>query len=99
MNNKQHCVGSFGRVGVKPGTARTNMSVEEEQAVSMPSVRLQLEKVLLRCSSALLNFSQDFAQASPNDLAANIRQVLVHPAVFFCADVLDIPVVQAELAR
>jgi hypothetical protein len=38
-------------------------------------------------------------QASPNDLAANIRQVLVHPAIYFCAEILDIPVVQAELAR
>ena len=40
-----------------------------------------------------------YLQAVPQDLAANIRQVLVHPTIFFCAEVLDIPIVQAELSR
>jgi hypothetical protein len=43
--------------------------------------------------------SSKYLQASPKDLAATIRQVLVHPTIFFCADVLDIPIVQEELTR
>ncbi len=44
-------------------------------------------------------YSSKRLQASPKDLAENIRQVLVHPTIFFYADILDIPVVQEELAR
>jgi hypothetical protein len=75
------------------------MSAEEEQAVAIPSVRLQLEKVSFICRLCSFFLLSKRSQASPKDLAANIRQVLVHPTIFFFADVMDIPVVQEELAR